>query len=315
MTSPYQIVQLVSLGSRLDDELARQHAVLPCFHDADPSARLAEAPDARVMITSARCGLRREWLEALPAVAAVCSSGVGYDSLDLQAAAERGVVVSNTPDVLDGCVADMAWALMFGVARRSVEADRYVRAGRWATGATAFPLGTRVWGKKLGVIGLGRIGAAIARRAAGFDMAVRYHNRSARADTPHTYEASLLELARWADFLVVACPGGAATRHIVNREVLDALGPEGILVNIARGSVVDEAALVEALRDGSLGGAGLDVFEDEPHVPQALYQMDHVTLMPHISSATRETRHDMGQLVVDNALAFLKTGRLLTPVG
>lgn len=315
MTSPYQIVQLVSLGAELDRALARQYAVLPCFQDGDPSARLDQAPDARVMITSARCGLRREWLEKLPALAAVCSSGVGYDSLDLHATNERGILVSNTPDVLDGCVADMAWALMLSVARRVVEGDRYVRADRWAPGATAFPLGTRVWGKRLGVLGLGRIGAAIARRASGFDMQVRYYNRRERADTPYVYEPSLIELARWSDYLVVACPGGAATHHLVDREVLDALGSKSILVNIARGSVIDEEALVAALQDGSLGGAGLDVFADEPNVPRALYDMDHVTLMPHVSSATHDTRRDMGQLVLDNVDAFFKSGQLLTPVG
>lgn len=314
MTSTYQIVQLTSLGATLDAALKRQYSVLECFDDPDPTERLALAPDARVLITSARRGLRREWLTPLPSVAAVCSSGVGYDSIDIEATQERGIVVSNTPEVLDNCVADMAWALMFSVSRRTAEADRYVRSGSWATGEQPFPLSTRVWGKKLGIVGLGRIGAAIARRAVGFDMEVRYHNRSERPDTPYSYEASLVALAEWADFLMVACPGGPHTRHLVNAEVLRALGPQGILVNIARGSVVDQLALVEALEGGTLGGAGLDVFADEPEVPRALCDMNHVSLAPHVSSATHETRRDMGQLVLDNVAAFMNTGRLLTPV-
>lgn len=313
MTSPYQIVQLASLGQAVDEELDRNYSVLPLWQESDPLPRLAEAPDAILLITSARLGLMRSWLEALPGLKAVCSWGVGYDNFDMQAAGEHGVAVSNTPDVLDNCVADMAWALMFSVARRTGLDDRYVKSGQWKS-AGGFPLGTRVSGKRLGIVGLGRIGQAIAKRGAGFDMDVRYHNRRERPDAPYAYEASLTDLARWADFLILACPGGPETRHIVNREVLRALGPQGILVNIARGSVVDDAALVEALRSGELGGAGLDVFTDEPRVPAALLDMDNVSLMPHVSSNTRETRHDLGRRVMDNVLSFMETGRLVTPL-
>jgi len=297
----------------MDDALAQRYSVLRLTDAADPSARLAEAPDARVLITSVRRGLERQWLERLPGLAAVCSWGVGYETLDIEAARQRGIAVSNTPGVLDNCVADMAWALLFSVARRSSMGDRYVKTGQWGAGG-GFPLGVRVWGKKLGVAGMGRIGSAIAARAAGFDMEVRYHNRRERPESPYAYEDSLAGLARWADFLVMACPGGPETRGIVNRDVLRALGPDGILVNISRGSVVDEAALVEALRNGELGGAGLDVFENEPHVPEALRNMDHASLMPHVSSGTRETREDMGRLVLENVVSFMETGRLATPV-
>ncbi|HLV29288.1 MAG TPA: 2-hydroxyacid dehydrogenase [Burkholderiaceae bacterium] len=313
MSGSYQIVQLASLGAEVDAELARDYSVLPLWDEADPLPRLAEAPVATVVITSVRRGMRREWIEALPKLAAVCSWGVGYETLDVDAARERGIVLSNTPHVLDNCVADLAWALMFSTARRTSVGDRYVKSGQW-TSIGAFPLSTRVWGKRLGVVGLGRIGAAIAKRGSGFDMEVRYHNRSERPDAPYQYEPSLVELARWADFLVLACPGGPATRHIVNREVLRALGPEGILVNIARGTVVDEAAMVEALERGELGGAGLDVVANEPNVPQALLSMDNVSLMPHVGSATRETRADMAKLVMENARAFLQEGRLVTPI-
>ena len=313
MTSPYQIVQLASLGQALDEELARRYSVLPLWQERDFLPRFAEAPQSQILITSALLGLKRPWLEALPAVKAVCSWGVGYENFDMQAARELGVVVSNTPDVLDNCVADMAWALMFGVARRTSQGDRFVKTGQW-TGPGRFPMGTRVSGKKLGVVGLGRIGLAIAKRGAGFDMEVRYHNRRERPEAPYAYEASLVELAQWADFLILACPGGPETRHIANREVLRALGPQGILVNIARGSVVDDEALITALRNGELGGAGLDVFTDEPRVPAALLDMDNVSLMPHVSSNTRETRRDLGQCVMDNILSYMETGRLVTPL-
>lgn len=313
MSRPYEIVQLASLGNEMDAALAQRYAVLPLWGEADPQARLAEAPEATVLVTSVRRGLQRAWLEPLPHLAAVCSWGVGYETLDLPAARERGIVLSNTPRVLDNCVADLAWALMLSTARRTSAGDRYVKNGQWKT-IGAFPLSTRVWGKRLGVVGLGRIGTAIARRAAGFDMEVRYHNSRQRPDAAYEYEASLLKLAEWADFLVLACPGGPQTRHIVNRAVLQALGPTGILVNIARGSVVDETALVEALERGELGGAGLDVVDNEPNVPPALLSMDNVTLMPHVGSATSETRADMARLVRDNVDSFLQSGRLLTPI-
>lgn len=313
MNGTYQVVQIASMGAEVDAELARRYSVLPLWDEADPQERLAEAPGATVLITSVRRGLRREWIDRLPNLAAACSWGVGYETLDVAAAQERGIVLSNTPHVLDDCVADLAWALMFSTARCTSVGDRYVKSGQWTT-IGAFPLSTRVWGKRLGVVGLGRIGAAIARRGNGFDMQVRYHNRSERPDAPYQYEASLLELARWADFLVLACPGGPETRHIVNRDVIRALGPKGILVNIARGSVVDEAAMVEALQQGELGGAGLDVVANEPNVPLALLDMDNVSLMPHVGSATRETRADMARLVMENAASFLENGCLMTPI-
>ena len=313
MTQQYDIVQLASLGEPLDAKLAQAYRVLPLWNDAVTIERLSDAADAKVMITSARHGLKKEWIDALPNLAAVCSWGVGYDTLDVAAAKARGIVLSNTPEVLDGCVADLAWALMFSVSRRTHIGDQYVKTGQWTT-LGAFPLSTRVWGKRLGVVGLGRIGMAIARRAAGFDMEVRYHNRNPRAEAPYQYEPSLVELARWADFLMIACPGGPNTYQIVNREVLRALGPDGILVNIARGSVIDEDALVQALQDGELGGAGLDVFVSEPNVPAPLLEMDNVSLMPHVGSATHDTRADMGQLVVDNVVSFMTSGRLRTPI-
>jgi lactate dehydrogenase-like 2-hydroxyacid dehydrogenase len=209
--------------------------------------------------------------------------------------------------VLNDCVADLAFTLLLDVARRASEADRFVRRGAWLN--DKFPLATRVSGKKLGIVGLGRIGRTIARRASGFDMEIRYHNRRPVEDVPYGYEASLVELARWADFLVVAAAGGAESRNLVCAEVLDALGPQGFLVNIARGTVVDEAVLVQYLRDKRIAGAGLDVFVDEPRVPEALLALDNAVLLPHVASATNETRQAMAELVLENLHSFFDAGR------
>lgn len=309
----YQVVQLASLGTAFDEALADKYRVLALWDDAHATEKLAVAADASLVITSVRKGLSRKSIERLPALRAVCSWGVGYETLDTEAMAERGIVVSNTPEILDDCVADLAWALLLTAARRTNIGDRYVKTGQWKT-IGAFPLSTRVWGKRLGIVGMGRIGLAIAQRGTGFNMQVRYHNRRERPDSPFIFEPSLLKLAEWADFLVLACPGGPHTHHIVDSAVIRALGAKGILVNIARGTVIDEQALVAALENGELGGAGLDVLEREPTVPEPFLHMDQVALMPHVGSATHETRHDMSRLVFDNAVSFLESGRLLTPI-
>lgn len=231
---------------------------------------------------------------------------------DLDAAAAAGIVVSNTPGVLDDCVADTAIGLMIDVARRFSASDRYVRSGQWPNGA--YPLGARFSGRKLGIVGLGHIGHAIAKRAVAFDCEIRYMQRHPLADVPYAFEPDLVALARWADFLAIAVAGGESTRGLVSRKVLDALGPQGFVVNVARGSVIDEAALVEALRDGRLGGAGLDVYEREPQVPAELLGRDDVVLLPHVGSATAETRTAMAELTAANLVAFVRTGALLTPI-
>ncbi len=284
---------------------------------------LAKAPDAALflaehgaavdaVVSSGRAGVNAALLDAVPNARIVAHFGVGYDNVDVECARGKGVVVSNTPDVLTDCVADLAMGLVIDVARGVSAGDRYVRAGRWPKGP--MPLATKVSGKRLGVVGLGRIGRAIAARAEGFDMEIRYHNRRQSPDAPYPFEHSLLELARWCDFLMVATSGGEATRGLVSAAVIEALGPEGFLVNIARGSVVDEPALVAALAARRIAGAALDVFADEPRVPEALLAMDNVVLTPHIASATTDTRAAMGQLVLDNLASFFETGRALTPV-
>jgi lactate dehydrogenase-like 2-hydroxyacid dehydrogenase len=308
-----RLLQHGRLMASLEAALAEHFDLHPLWREADPRAFLAtRGGEFAALVTSARTGADRALIEALPRLRAIACFGVGVDAVDLAAARERSVAVSNTPDVLTDCVADLAFGLLIDVARRLSAADRFVRRGDWLKGQ--FPLATRVSGKRLGIVGLGRIGAAIARRAAGFDMPVRYHGRRRIDGCGYGYEPSLAALAAWADFLVIACAGGPGTRRLVSREVLDALGADGFLVNIARGSVVDETALVEALLAGRIAGAALDVFEDEPQVPPALLALDQVVLLPHIASATRETRQAMADCVLANLRQWFAQGRLLTPV-
>ncbi len=316
MTKP-RILQIGSLTGHppADAELAARYEVLELWKAADPQEFLREHADSiEVIATSANIGCKAEVIQALPKLRAICSWGVGYDSIDVDLAKSRGVIVSNTPDVLNDCVADLAWGLLIACARNIAWGDRFVRANHWENKVGGLTLGTRVSGKKLGVVGLGRIGEAIARRGQGFDMQVAYHNRRARPEVPYEYKDSLVDLATWSDFLVIATVGGASTRGLINESVLRALGPKGILVNIARGSVIDEPAMVQVLSEGALGGAGLDVFDKEPKVPDALKTMNNVVLMPHVASATHETRRAMTDCLLDNLSSFFANGQVMTPV-
>jgi lactate dehydrogenase-like 2-hydroxyacid dehydrogenase len=253
-----------------------------------------------------------ELMDALPNLKLIANFGVGVDNIDLKAAATRGIAVTNTPDVLTDEVADLAMGLIVAAARRITAADRFVRAGDWLKGP--MPFTRRVHGKTLGILGLGRIGLAIARRAEGFGMTVLYHQRRPRPGVTYHYIADLAEMAHAADFLMVSCPGGKGTEKLVDERILRALGKDGIVVNIARGSVIDEPVLVRLLKEGAVGGAGLDVFVDEPRVPAELLTMDQVVVQPHHGSATPETRTAMGQLVIDNLAAFFAGKPLLTRV-
>jgi hydroxypyruvate reductase len=237
--------------------------------------------------------------------------GVGAEKIDLGAARDNHVAISTTPDVLTECVADLAFALLLTTVRRVVAADRFVQRGDWER--AAFPLATRVSGKRLGIIGLGRIGLAIARRASGFSMEVRYNGRRRQPEMPYRFVSDLIELAEWSDILMISCQGGPATRHLVSVPALRALGPNGTLINIARGSVVDEAALIAALAANQIAGAGLDVFENEPYVPAGLLDDDRVVVLPHMAASTRETRQAVETLVLENLASFFATGRVLTP--
>ena len=253
-------------------------------------------------------------IDSLPNVKVIANYGVGYDNVDARHAASKGVIVTHTPNVLNDEVANTAILLLLATDRKLVAYDRYVREGRWESDGAA-PLTRGVRGKWVGIVGLGRIGATIADKLSScFGAEIAYHSRS-KKDSPYRYYDDLVEMARDSDALIVVTPGGPATEKLVSREVMEALGPEGTLVNVARGTVVDEAALVDLLQSGKLGAAGLDVFEKEPSVPDALKAMtDNVVLAPHIGSATRETRAAMGDLMVDNAIAVSKGEKPLTPV-
>ncbi len=285
------------------------------LHEQDPPALARVAPLVRGIAASGESRVGAGLIAQLPALQIISVMGVGYDGVDVAAARARGVMVTHTPDVLNDDVADLAIALMLAAARQLPAADRYVRGGHWAQGA--MPLARKMSGARLGLLGMGRIGQAIARRARAFDMAMSYTCRKPRPELPYTYMTSPQALAAEVDFLVVITPGGAATRHLVDADVLRALGKgagQGILVNVARGSVVDEAALVHALEQGVIAGAGLDVFQNEPQVPQRLLDLPHVVLTPHVGSATAVTRQAMADLALANLLAGLAGRAVRTPV-
>lgn len=310
--------EVLMVGPLLPELTARMEAryrVHRWWEIGDKAAFLArDGAAVRGLATSGRFGATRELIEALPALEVIVSFGVGYDPIDMDAARARDVVVTNTPGVLDECVADTALALMLAVSRRVCELDRFVRAGRWLQATP--PLGRKLGGRCCGILGLGNIGRQIARRAEAFGMDIAYHNRQPRQDVPSHYRycEDLAALAAASDILVLSLPGGGATRRLVDARIMDALGPDGILVNVSRGSVVDQAALVQALRDGRLGGAGLDVFEQEPDVPAELMAMDQVVLLPHVGSSTVETRRAMSDLFMANLDGWFDRRRPLTPV-
>jgi len=311
----HRILQAGRLLPSLEARLAAEFDTHLLASEADPQAYLAaHGSEFEGFVTSAGVGVSAATMDRMPNLRVVSSFGVGLDKLDLAAAQARGIAVGYTPDVLNDCVADLAMVLMLDVARRVSEADRYVRRGGWTTpGVASFPLARKVSGAKLGIVGLGRIGQTIAKRAGGFEMDIRYHSRRPVEGAPWRHEPSLIELARWCDFLVVITAGGAGTKHLINAEVLDALGPRGFIVNVARGSVIDEAALVRALVDKRIAGAGLDVFENEPQVPTELFTLDNVVLLPHIASGTQETRQAMADRTFDNLQGFLREARMVSP--
>ncbi|MBO9513686.1 MAG: 2-hydroxyacid dehydrogenase [Variovorax sp.] len=312
MTARPELLVVAPLMPFVMEALRRDYTVHDRIHTNDPAAFAAAAPRIRGVVANGEAKVPRELIARLPALEVISVFGVGYDGVDVAAAHERGVPVTNTPDVLNDDVADLAIGLLLAVARRIPQADRFVRADEWPGAAPT--LGRKVSGGRLGIVGMGRIGQAIAHRAAAFRMDIAYTARSPRANVNHTHYPDAASLAAAVEFLVVITPGGAATRGMIDARVLAALGPEGYLVNVARGSVVDEPALIEALRSGVIAGAALDVFASEPHVPEALRAMPNVVLTPHIGSATRQTREAMGQLVLDNLRAHFTGAPLLTPV-
>ena len=295
-------------------QLAQSYRLHRLDEADDPEALLAEVgPRVTAAATTGGKGLDRALLAKLPALEIVASSGVGYDTIDVAACTERGVKVTNTPDVLTDDVADLAIGLLIAVRRGLIEGDALVRSGNWP-GSGGMGLKSAIAGKRLGIAGLGRIGQAIAKRAMPMGLEIAYFGRSERPDQPYRFVPDLVELAEWSDILMVATAGGEGTRALVDAPVLRALGPQGSLINIARGSVIDEPALIAALRDKELGSAGLDVFVNEPNVDPGFAALDNVVLHPHHASGTVETRDAMAQLVVDNLAAHFAGRPLLTPV-
>jgi len=314
MTQPTPVLiagpLLPSLQTAVDTHFAATHF----WELADQQAWLqAHGASIKALVTSGVYGASAALLGQLPNLEAIFSFGVGYDAIAVDVARDRGIVVTNTPQVLDDCVADTAMGLILDTLRRFTEADRYVRAGKWTQ--ARFPVAVKVGGKKLGIVGLGNIGQAIARRAAAFDMEILYHNRSPKAGVDYRYFADLDAMISACDVLVLAVPGGKATDRLIDGRRLALLGSKGFLINIARGSVVDQPALIQALQQGTIAGAGLDVFEAEPQVPESLLAMDNVVLLPHVGSGTQETRQAMGDLVWKNIEGWFYNGkRPLTPV-
>lgn len=311
MSKP-DILAVAKLHPFYQKHLESVYTVHDRTHDTDPEAFAQLAPRIVGVAANGESRVSRELLARLPNAKVVSVFGVGYDGVDVPAAIETGKLVGHTPDVLTDDVADLAMGLVLSIGRNIPLADEFVRQGHWAQGP--FRLSKKVSGSRLGIVGLGRIGKAIARRAEGFGMSIAYTARSEKADSGYRYFPSAKDLAANVDFLVVITPGGAGTRHLINGEVLQALGPKGFLINVARGSVVDEQALLQALQSGTIAGAALDVYANEPHVPEAFWKLENVVLTPHMASATHETRQAMADLAFANMQAGTTGRPLRTPV-
>lgn len=310
-----QIVRVGPVNPTVAKALAEEYhtLVLPTAA-AERQEFLAEhGSNIRLAVCSGKIGVDSELMRQLPQLEAIINFGVGYDATDVAQAKERNIPISNTPDVLTDCVADTALGLYLMTLRSLGAAERFVRDNSWSGGEN-FPLTTRASGKKVGVLGLGRIGQAIATRLEAFGCEIHYHNRNAKPDSNYTYHSSATELAANTDVLMIAAAGGPESANLVDASVLDAVGPEGFLINIARGSVIDEPALVAALKAKTIAGAGLDVFAHEPQVPTELLALDNVVLLPHLGSGTHETRADMADVVMQNLRSYLKDATLVTPV-
>ena len=306
MTAP----MLPSITETLDDAFVLHRL----WEHSDPGEFLKSVgPVIQGVATSTLFGRVDAWiLDRLPALEIIASFGVGYDNVDATAAAERSVIVTNTPGVLDDEVADLTVGLLIATLRQIPQADRFVREGRWAD--APFPLSPTLRGRRIGIVGLGNIGKAVARRLDAFGVPIAYHARSRQPAAPYDHYPTVTALAEASDVLIALVPGAPATRHLIDGKVLAALGADGVLINVSRGSVVDERALIDALQRGTILAAGLDVYEDEPRVPQELIAMQNVVLLPHIGSASVQTREKMGRLVVENLLSWFGRGTAITPV-
>jgi lactate dehydrogenase-like 2-hydroxyacid dehydrogenase len=299
----------------IEEQLSARLPLHRLWREPNPDLWLAEwGPRIRaIAMTGGHAPLDEAYMRQFPKLEIISSFGVGYDNIDAKAAARLGILVTNTPGVLDDEVADTTLGLMIMTVRQLPQAERYLRAGQWSAKG-AYPLSPSLRGRTVGILGLGRIGKSIATRITAFGLDVVYHGRHAQADVPYRYYSSLVDMAKAVDILIVVAPGGPGTRHIINAEVLEALGPDGVLINVARGTLVDEKALIEALRNKTILAAGLDVFENEPSVPQELIALDNAVLLPHVGSASIRTRRAMAECVVSNLFAWADGKPPLTPV-
>jgi lactate dehydrogenase-like 2-hydroxyacid dehydrogenase len=299
----------------IEEQLSARLPLHRLWLEPNPDLWLAEwGPRIRAIATTGgHAPLDEAYMRQFPKLEIISSFGVGYDNIDAKAARRLGITVTNTPGVLDDEVADTTLGLMIMTVRQLPQAERYLRAGQWSAKG-AYPLTPSLRGRTVGILGLGRIGKAIATRVGAFGLDVVYHGRHAQADVPYRYYSSLVDMAKAVDILIVVAPGGPGTRHIINAEVLEALGPDGVLINVARGTLVDEKALIEALRNKTILAAGLDVFENEPGVPQELIALDNAVLLPHVGSASIRTRRAMAECVVSNLFAWADGKPPLTPV-
>jgi lactate dehydrogenase-like 2-hydroxyacid dehydrogenase len=302
---------VLQIGDFAPEIQAQLDAEFRCLNLADLEREPGLADVVSAIVTRSNQDVPEDVVRRLPALEIIATCGVGYDLIPRALAAERGIVVANTPDVLNAAVAELCIGSLLALLRRLPQADGFVRAGQWKT--AAFPLATSLAGKHVGIVGMGRIGKEIARRLEMFGVALAYHGRTDQK-LAWRYEADLVTLARDCDILVVVAPGGADTKHLIDARVLDALGSGGYLVNVARGSLVDEQALLAALERGAIAGAALDVFDNEPDIDPRFFKLDNVLLTPHLGSATHETRAAMAQLMLDNVRSWFRSGRALTPV-
>jgi lactate dehydrogenase-like 2-hydroxyacid dehydrogenase len=309
----FEVLMPLAGMPEIAERLERRVTLHKLWEAADREATLAAvAPNVRAVVSTwATARVDAELMRRLPKLEIVVGFGVGYDHIDAAWAGRHGIIVTHTPGVLDEDVADIALALTLAATRRLPQAERHLRAGLWPSGA--YPLTASLNGRVMGILGLGRIGKKIARRAEAFGLRVVYHGRHKQDGVAYPYYPTPLALAEACDILMIAAPGGPQTRHVVDARALAALGPNGVLVNIARGSLVDEAALIAALRDGAILAAGLDVYEHEPSVPAELIALDNAVLLPHVGSATRHSRTAMANLVVDNLLSWIDGKGPLTP--
>ncbi len=309
----FEALMLAPGMMEITEPLEQRLTLLRLWEAADPEAMLTEvAPRVRAIVATGH-GARIDaaLMARLPKLEIVASFGVGYDHIDAAWAGAHGIVVTHTPSVLDDDVADLAIALTLAAVRRLPQAERYLREGRWP--GAPFPLTASLRGRTMGILGLGRIGKQIAKRAEAFGLSVVYHGRRRQDEAPYLYYPTLPGMAEACDILVVAAPGGADTRRIIDARVLAALGPSGVLVNVARGSLVDEAALIAALQGGAILAAGLDVYDNEPNVAPALLALDNLVLLPHVGSATGHTRKAMADLLAANLLSWIEGNGPLTP--